>query len=274
HPVIRVQATGNRLQLRQSRFFSSPISRKETKDNTIWNIPLQLSLREADEIGPKQSNSDNFPAKIASSPSTIAQSPRNDVGILMNKKTFNIDQLKGSEWIKLNAGETSLVRVDYPQELLKKLAEAVRNGELSAPDRLGLIRDSFDLAQSGGSPTTLALELALNYVNEADYTVWAQLTGHLSQLDNLLAYEPFYEDFKSYGREIYGEIAQKMGWQARDGEKHTDGLLRGMVLYKLGSFGDKETIQKAQELFRVYVCHSGEVETSTDSRINKADPGQ
>ncbi|MBI2338117.1 M1 family peptidase, partial [Candidatus Daviesbacteria bacterium] len=47
HPVIRVQATGNRLQLRQSRFFSSPISRKETKDNTIWNIPLQLSLREA-----------------------------------------------------------------------------------------------------------------------------------------------------------------------------------------------------------------------------------
>ena len=35
----------------------------------------------------------------------------------------------------------------------------------------------------------------------------------------------------------------------KKGEKHTDALLRSMVLYKLGSFGDKETIKKAKELF-------------------------
>ncbi|TSC86869.1 MAG: puromycin-sensitive aminopeptidase [Microgenomates group bacterium Gr01-1014_7] len=208
HPLVRVQRAhtesgeGNRLQLTQSRFFSSPISKKETQDKTIWSIPLG--------------------------------------NILMDKKVVTIPN-KGE---KLNQNEASFVRVDYPRDYLKKL------NNLSAPDRLGLIRDTFDLAQSDQTPTTLALELALSYMKELDYTVWSELTGHISQLDSLLFLEEFYEDFKKYGREIYGRIANKMGWDKKGGEKHTDALLRGMVLYKLGSFGDEDTIKKAQELFK------------------------
>ncbi|MBU1031848.1 ERAP1-like C-terminal domain-containing protein, partial [Patescibacteria group bacterium] len=80
-------------------------------------------------------------------------------------------------------------------------------------------------------------------------TVWSELTGKISKLDSLLAYESVYEQFRNYGRKIYGRIAKKMGWQKRAGEKHTDSLLRGLVLHSLGSFGDQETIQKAKELF-------------------------
>ena len=150
---------------------------------------------------------------------------------------------------KLNKGEVSLVRVDYPHQYLKNLEKDVKSGKLSAPDKLGLIRDGFDLAQSGNSPTTLALELANSYVEEMDYTVWSELVGQLSQLDNLLAYEPFYEDFRKYGRSIFSGIAKKMGWEKKSGEKHTDSLLRAIVLYKLGSYGDLETIKIAQKMF-------------------------
>ncbi|MDP3758834.1 MAG: ERAP1-like C-terminal domain-containing protein, partial [Candidatus Daviesbacteria bacterium] len=139
--------------------------------------------------------------------------------------------------------------VDYPQEYLKKLEEVVKNGKLPAVDRLGLIRDSFSLAESGQSPTTLSLELAKSYSNEEDYTVWAEVTGKLLQLDSLLAFEPFYPDFKKYGLSIYKIIAGKLGWKARKGEKHTDSLLRGVVLNMLGGFDDLETIKKAQALF-------------------------
>lgn len=211
HPVISVECKvkSAKLELTQSRFFSSPISKRKTQDNTVWNIPIN--------------------------------------GLLMDKKSMVIDQPKNG---KLNAGETSLVRVDYPHEYLKKLESAVGAGQLSAPDRLGLIRDTFDLAQSGGSPTTLALELAQSYVTEEDYTVWSELTGKLAQLDSLLAEENFYEDFKRYGREIYVGVVKRMGWQKRIGEKHTDTLLRGMALLQLGSFGDDGTIKYAQELFK------------------------
>ncbi len=209
HPVISVKenspsgARSKKLELTQSRFFSSPVSKRESKDKTIWNIPID--------------------------------------GLLMDKKTITIPD-KGT---KLNIGEASFVRIDYPQHYLQKLKPS------SPADRLGLIRDTFGLAQSGGSPTILALELALSYVNENDYTVWSEITGHLSQLDSLLAYESFYPNFKKYGIKVYKDIANKMGWGKKNGEKHTDGLLRGMVLNKLGSFGDQETIEKAFEVFKL-----------------------
>jgi len=203
HPVVRVQATGDSLpagkaglQLTQSRFFSSPVSKKETKDNTVWNIPLN--------------------------------------GFLMDKKTITIPNKSG----KLNMGEVSLVRVNYPKDY--------KFEKLSAPDNLGLIRDAFDLAQSGDSPTSRALKLAQQYINENDYTVWSQLTGNLAQLNSLLAHD---EDFQKYGRKIYKKISGKVGWNKKPNEKHTDRLLRSMVLNMLGTFGDEETIKNAQSLF-------------------------
>ncbi|MDD5147698.1 MAG: M1 family metallopeptidase [Candidatus Daviesbacteria bacterium] len=211
HPVITISESGSKLNLTQSRFFGSSVSKRETKDKTVWNIPVRAGKEQ----------------------------------FLMNKRNMDIPN-RGE---KLNTGEVSLVRVDYPKSYLGRLEKSIRNRKLGASDRLGLIRDSFDLAKSGDSPTSLSLELALSYVMEEDYTVWSTLTEHLSELDSLLAHESFHEDFKKYGREIYSGIAKKMNWQKEPQEKHTDSLLRGMVLYRLGSFGDQEIIKKAQELF-------------------------
>ncbi len=202
HPVITVSGSGKRLKLTQSRFFSSSISKKQSKDKTIWSIPVD--------------------------------------GILMNKKVMTIP--KRHE--KLNKGETGFFRANYNISI---------NKQLGPSDRLGLIRDAFALSQAGEIPTTKALELVLSYKDEEDYTVWAQLTEHLSQLDNLLAYENFYEDFRQVCRQIYQDIAKKVGWNKKKQEKHTQGLLRGMVLNKLGSFGDEETIKKAQSFYGVKV---------------------
>ncbi len=210
HPVISIKekVKSKKLELVQSRFFSSPISKKKSKDKTIWSIPLN--------------------------------------GKLMDKKSITIPDIGE----KLNIGEASFVRVDYPHHLLKGLEEAVKNGKLAAPDRLGLIRDSFALAQSGQSPTTLALELAQSYVQEEDFTVWAEITSHINQLNSLLADEPFYPEFKVFGINLYKNIAEKIGWSSKKGEKHTNGILRGMILQKLGQFGDTETILRAGRLFK------------------------
>lgn len=226
HPVITVSEHGNRLKLTQSRFYSSEISRKESKDKTIWKIPV----------------------KVHSSQFAVHS-------ILMDKKKINIQKPKEGKWIKLNAGEEGFFRVDYPRELLKKLEDAVQGKKLSPSDRLGLLRDTFALAQSGQSPTTLALELALSYRSEDDYTVWSELTGHINQLDLLFAYESFYEDFRAYGIRLYSSVSDKMGWDKRENEKHTDSLLRSIVLYRLGSFGDKNTIDKASAMFKSSSIH-------------------
>ncbi|MEK7617194.1 MAG: M1 family metallopeptidase [Patescibacteria group bacterium] len=220
HPVIRVQGLGSRVKLTQERFFISPISKKETKDNTVWSIPLD--------------------------------------GHIMDKKSrgSKLLHLRGGSR-KLNKGEVSLVRVDYPHQYLKGLEAQVKSGKLGAPDRLGLIRDSFDLAQAGSDSigagnfsTALALELAQNYVDEMDYTVWSELVGQLSGLDNLIAYESFYPKFQRFGRSVYGVITKRMGWEKKKNEKHTDTLLRSLVLYQLGKYGELGVIREAQERFK------------------------
>ncbi|MBI2314568.1 M1 family metallopeptidase [Candidatus Daviesbacteria bacterium] len=245
HPVVRLQRAhtesgeGNRLQLTQSRFFSSSISKKESKDKTVWSIPVSVILGSG--ATPESSSKDS--GQVCS-----PQSGPRMTKILMDKKSISIDVPKDG-WIKLNAGETSVVRVSYPEEYLKGLEQAVKDGKLSAPDRLGLIRDIFDLAEAGETQTHLALELTSKFTQEEDYVVWSEITANLAKLESLIAYEPFYQDFRNYGQKIYNNIVKKVGWVKRPGEKHTDSLLRSMVLYRFGSFGDKETIQKAQKLF-------------------------
>ncbi len=215
HPLITVTQQKTQLKLVQSRFFSSPISRKETKDKTIWSIPIKTSDKKE---------------------------------FLMDKKTLFIE--KPDDFLKLNVGEVTMVRVDYPHAYLQKLEKAIKDGKLSSADRLGLIRDSFDLAQSGNSPTTLALELVQSFTTEEDYIVWAEISTRLDQLDNLLFLEDCAPDFKRFGRNIFTDIGKKIGWEKKPNEKHTDSLLRSLVLLRLGSFGDMPTIEKAQTLFQ------------------------
>ncbi len=236
HPVVRVKLIGNRLQLTQERFFSSAISKKASKDNTIWSIPLG--------------------------------------NLLMDKKSrgVNLRNLRGyQDQLKLNLGETSFVQINYPPQYLTKLEKQVKQGKLSATDRLGLLRDSFSLAQPGDGSTVTFLELAQSYQDEEDYTVWVELTAYIGQLEGLLAYEKFYPQFKSYGRSLYQGIAQKLGWDKKPGEKHTNPLLRSIALYKLGSFGDEQTINKAKELFNIY-CHPERSEGSPTNVGTLLDP--
>ncbi|MBI2036631.1 M1 family metallopeptidase [Candidatus Microgenomates bacterium] len=207
HPVVRLQVTGNRLELTQDRFFINPISRKQTKDKTVWNIPLN--------------------------------------GLLMDKRIINIP----SKWVKLNVGETSFVRVNYPPKQLALLSRAVLQKKLGPVDRLGIVRDAFDLARAGELSTVEALKLASHYQAETDYTVWMELSLKIDQLASLLTHEKFYKQYRSFCRLLFAKIAAKMGWKKRVNELHTQTFLRSLALYHLGTYGDKKTINMAQKLF-------------------------
>jgi puromycin-sensitive aminopeptidase len=220
YPLIRVEVGGGRLELIQSRFYSSPKSRNQSKDDVIWSIPVTLSAAK----GIKNS-------------------------FLVDKKNTTIPKPKG-EWFKLNFGEAGMYRTQYKSSDLEALKEPVEVKELDAVDRLGLIRDAFDLAEAGELQTADALNLAQSYKDEDDYTVWAEISSDIHKLDNLIADEKFYPMFEKFGKELFSKIAQKLGWEKQLGEKHTDSLLRSITLYNFGSYGDKETIKKAQELFK------------------------
>ncbi len=224
YPLVTVLQKNNKLKLSQSRFFSSPISAKKTNDKTLWSIPM-----------------DSF---------------------LFSKKSLFVPKPKG--WVKLNRGETSFVRIQYPSSLLKLLEEPISKKKLSPEDRFGLIRDAFMLAQSGHSSTVDALQLAAAYENEDNFIVWAQIASDLKTLDNLLFIEPFYDKYKAFCRSIFKSIATKIGWNKKPQESHSRTLLRSIAIYAYGAYGDKNTIQKAEELFKEII--SGKSKIDSDLR--------
>ncbi|KAG1050369.1 hypothetical protein G6F42_029010 [Rhizopus arrhizus] len=74
---------------------------------------------------------------------------------------------------KINAGQTSVYRVNYPIETIRVLGDEVKKGKegllANTSDRVGLIADAGNLCVSGEQTTTAFLELAQAFVNEENY---------------------------------------------------------------------------------------------------------
>lgn len=220
YPLISLIERPKNLELKQSRFFASPASRKKNQGKTVWSIPLKVTNDKLQETS-----------------------------YLVDKINLLIPKTDG--WVKVNAGEVSLLRVDYPPLLLEKFADPISNKSLGAVDRLAIVRDAFDLAEAGLLKTQETLRLSSSYEQEDDYSVWVELASGLLKIDELIAQENYYENFRKLGREIYKPISEKLGWSEKKTESHTKTLLRSLVLSQLGSFGDEETIKMAQELFKL-----------------------
>ena len=219
YPVIKVSEEAAGLNFLQSRFFSSPISKRESAYKTLWSVPVSATTG----------------SKTAS--------------ILLDKKSAKTGRPKAG-WVKINAGETGFFRTQYQPQMLAKLYAPIQSKKLAPIDRLGIARDAFALAEAGDLHTVQALELAKAYINEDDYTVWVNLAGGLAEVRGLVYGQKYYPEFKELCRQTFQKIGFKMGWQAKKDESHTQALLRSLVLSQLAAGDDKNTIKKGLEIFK------------------------
>ncbi len=229
YPILSVKSFGEKLHITQERFFSNAISRKQSKDTTVWSVPLKSSMDGKEET------------------------------LLLDKKSTEF--AKTPSWIKLNVGETSFARTVYDEALYSVLKQPIEGKLLPSVDRMGIIRDAFDSAESGYSSVVKALELAKSYKNETSYIVWASLAGKLGKVENILDTENSEKQFASYACSIFSEVGKRVGWEKKAGDLHEDILLRSTILSSLGMYKDKETIAKAKELFEKAVKDKSTVDT-------------
>ncbi len=151
---------------------------------------------------------------------------------------------------KVNFNETGFYRTAYSKELLEKLYQPIQNKKLSARDRLGVIRDLFALTEAGIIPTTDALEFLKAYKHEDNYTVWLELASGLGRLEQLL----FPEDrlrgnLNKLILDLFSPLAEKLSWNKRKGEIHTDTLLRSLAISRAGRSGNEKIIKEAKSKF-------------------------
>ncbi len=230
YPVLKVVQKPKGLEITQTRYFSSALSKKDSIDKTVWQIPIKI------ESG-----------KLSSSAKTTADLRK--VESLMSEKSMNLI-INTSQSIKINSGETGFYRVDYPAQMLNQLHSTIKNKSLPAIDRLGIIRDAFATAEAQELPTSQALELTLAYVNETDYTVWTEISAGLNLVHQLIFNQPFEKKYKNFAKNIFKKEVIRLGFKPHKNETHTQGLLRSLVLSNYASFGGQDVIKKAKDIFK------------------------
>ena len=156
-------------------------------------------------------------------------------------------------WIKVNAQQTGFYRVNYANEEWDKLKEAVSSLALPATDRLGLQNDAYALMKAGYAPATQFLSMAEAYQNEDNATVWGDLSMNLRGLDLLLSDETYLPEYHAFAEKLYRNIAESVGWDAKESEGNLAALLRSTVLSQSGTFGNMNVVETAKTKFATYI---------------------
>lgn len=217
---------GLMLNFKQTHFLADG---NQDKKSLLWKIPLSISLADG-----KQES------------------------VLMEKKSLElICPAAGAyknPWIKLNAGQSGFYRTAYDGALWRELIIAVRCGEISKIDRIGLLDDSMALAKAGYMKTSQALDIIAAHENdkEFDYSVWSAIIGNLNAVDHILDKESK-ASFAEFATVTLWPAASKIGWLKKPNEKHTDALLRSMVLASLGGYGKLVILEAALMAFENFV---------------------
>jgi tricorn protease interacting factor F2/3 len=164
---------------------------------------------------------------------------------LMKEKTEKLP----IEWTKINFGQKGFYRVEYPQQTLERLKLLIRNKHLPGVDRWGVQNDMFALAMGGRVPVKQYLDLVEYYWEEDDYIVCKDIADNLYAIYLLASKETFWPKIKFYNSEFLEKIFNRLGWEPRSGEKHTDNLLRSSTILQLGRMDDVKTLEVAQQKF-------------------------
>ena len=187
-------------------------------------------------------------------PAGVRQQGAERESLLMKESTASLAlPAVGSDWVKVNAGQTGFFRANYSVAEWDRLKEAVRSKQLPAVDRLGLQNDAYALMRSGRLPATVFLSLAEAFVDETDAPVWGDLAGNLRGLEALLLDTPFVDPYRTFARSLFTDVASRTGWDAKADEGHLDALLRSMALGQFGGYGDPGTLAEAKRRFDRYL---------------------
>ena len=232
YPVLNVVSKsdeqGLHLQFSQARFLFSHLIEPD-HDKSFWKLPISVVTSWTEAPVPK-----------------LMESPQESI-------TLPSPPPASKPWFKLNPDQTGFYRVNLNPQDWDALIPAITSQTLSDTDRLGLQNDAYALSRAGYLPVSQFLAIAEAYRDETDASVWRQLAGNLSDLDGLLSEEECYPALKKLCKNLFGPLAERLGWEAKPNEGHLDTLLRNVALSQAGYYGDAKVLSEAQYRFEQYL---------------------
>ena len=217
-PLVNVEKKNSKLVLTQKRFL---LEEDKKHQKGLWQIPITIGTK-------------NPPTK------------------LMSKKTESFSLQKQIIPV-VNSSKKSFFRIRYDEELLSSLKPLVENNTLNNIDRWNLQNDLFTICVSGNENISKYLDFTEAYHQEKNYLSSANVANNLNFLYLISFHETFVDDIKQYAYDYFRNLFDRLGWDAKKNEKHTDTLLRGTVILVLGKLEDQEILDEAERRFDAHV---------------------
>jgi len=215
YPIVDVKRENSKISLTQRRFLSDGSRSSKGK----WAIP----------IGIEEGNHRN---------SILLKSDSSKISLKNTDSNFII-----------NPGRHGFYRVQYDDNTLANLSLLIDEKILDHVDRWSLQNDLFSHCISGTKQLQEYLEFTTSYHDEDNYITLLNLAQNLYYLYKLTIKEKFSEEIRTYTVQFLGTIFDRLGWDSKKHEKHTDALLRSFVITALGKMGDEDMLTEAKRRF-------------------------
>ncbi|HSP95534.1 MAG TPA: M1 family metallopeptidase [Thermoanaerobaculia bacterium] len=156
-------------------------------------------------------------------------------------------------WVLGNAGERGYYAVVYDETLLTRLL-AAGAPELSAPERVGVLRDLAVLADAGQVSWASALKIVPEFAGNADPLVVSAALRIASGVEKHLVADDRRANYERFVEKFFGAGARRLGWNPKPGENEETQLLRPKLLGFVARVGrDSELRGEAKRLARAWL---------------------
>ena len=219
-PLVSVTRKNSTLLLKQSRFLLEET--KSSKSGT-WSIPL--IIEEGDSRTKK----------------------------LMIKKSEQSKLKHKDRNFIINPGRTGFYRVQYDDSTLENLSLLIDEKIIDYVDRWSLQNDYFAQVVSGKKNVHSYLDFTSAYYDEDNYISSLSLAHNLYSLYTISHKEKFSDELRQHAINFLGTIIDRLGWDKKRNEPHTNALLRSFAIVGLGKLGDKQVITEAESRFNKFL---------------------
>ncbi|XP_053377176.1 aminopeptidase N-like isoform X1 [Mercenaria mercenaria] len=233
YPVVKITKLNGKIRLEQSRFLKNKNARDPEKYHSTfgykWEIPFTYVTSAAPNV-----NITNSDIKW------------------LSDTTLDIDHVNvaADEWILGNIDQYGYYRVNYEDSNWKLLIQQLKTKHkvISNINRAQIINDAWSLARAGQLSTDIALNILEYLGKEQDYIPWVAARTQLQYLDDMLRKTELYGKFENFMLSKLSDPFKHFGLDDTNAS-HIDSLIRSDIVEMACSYGLKDCIQHAKQLF-------------------------
>jgi aminopeptidase N/puromycin-sensitive aminopeptidase len=163
-------------------------------------------------------------------------------------------------WLMANRDAKGYYRVLYQDAKDLMAVAAAAEKELTVPERIAFVEDTWAMARSGKQPVGIFLDVAQELRSERNRNVVDFIAEHMIGIARSLVAEQEKTKYDEIIHRQFASLAKEIGWSPSANDTDDQKAQRASLLGILGFAGDSEAVAEARKIAQAYLKDPASVE--------------